>query len=71
MFGNENYDTLITKAALHGSKLLKKSHQATAVLYASHMWWQGDVTGREKEEKVGDLDLKWFDTDLKTLHLFG
>ncbi|WWC99767.1 hypothetical protein V866_006672 [Kwoniella sp. B9012] len=50
-FGNDNYDTLITKAALHGSKLLKKSHQATAVLYASHMWWQGDVPGREKDDK--------------------
>ncbi|WWC86333.1 uncharacterized protein L201_001206 [Kwoniella dendrophila CBS 6074] len=50
-FGLDNYDTLITKAALHGSKLLKKSHQATAVLYASHMWWQGDVPGREKDEK--------------------
>lgn len=52
VFGNDNYDTLITKAALHGSKLLKKSHQATAVLYASHMWWQSDVTGRDKDEKV-------------------
>lgn len=51
--GGDNYDTLITKAALHGSKLLKKSHQATAVLYASHMWWQGDVSGRDKDEKVG------------------
>lgn len=50
--GGDNYDTLITKAALHGSKLLKKSHQATAVLYASHMWWQGDVSGRDKDEKV-------------------
>ncbi|CAD6591725.1 MAG: Vacuolar protein sorting-associated protein 35, partial [Tremellales sp. Tagirdzhanova-0007] len=52
VFGTDNYDTLITKAALHGSKLLKKSHQATAVLYASHMWWQGEVTGREKDEKL-------------------
>lgn len=47
VFGPDNYDTLITKAALHGSKLLKKSHQATAVLYASHMWWQTDEPGRE------------------------
>jgi vacuolar protein sorting-associated protein 35 len=53
VFGNDNYDTLITKAALHGSKLLKKSHQATAVLFASHMWWQGEIPGREKEDKVG------------------
>lgn len=47
VFGPDNYDTLITKAALHGSKLLKKSHQATAVLYASHMWWQTDE-GRDR-----------------------
>ncbi|KAF7359483.1 Vacuolar protein sorting-associated protein 35 [Mycena sanguinolenta] len=40
VFGVDNYDTLITKAALHGSKLLKKSHQATAVGLASHLWWQ-------------------------------
>jgi vacuolar protein sorting-associated protein 35 len=40
VFGVENYDTLITKAALHGAKLLKKSHQATAVVLASHLWWQ-------------------------------
>jgi len=53
VFGNDNYDTLITKAALHGSKLLKKSHQAMAVLYASHMWWQGEVIGRENDDKVG------------------
>jgi vacuolar protein sorting-associated protein 35 len=51
VFGPDNYDTLITKAALHGSKLLKKSHQATAVLYASHMWWQGDEAHREARPK--------------------
>lgn len=36
----DNYDTLITKAALHGAKLLKKPHQALAVNLASHLWWQ-------------------------------
>ncbi|KAJ9113174.1 hypothetical protein QFC22_006013 [Naganishia vaughanmartiniae] len=51
VFGTDNYDTLITKAALHGSKLLKKPHQATAVFYASHMWWQGEVPGREKDDR--------------------
>jgi vacuolar protein sorting-associated protein 35 len=40
VFGVDNYDTLITKAALHGAKLLKKSHQSTAVGLASHLWWQ-------------------------------
>lgn len=42
VFGIDNYDTLITKAALHSAKLLKKPHQATAVLAASHLWWQQD-----------------------------
>ncbi|CAD7059986.1 unnamed protein product [Tilletia caries] len=46
-FGPDNYDTLITKAALHGAKLLKKPHQASAVMLASHLWWQTDISGRE------------------------
>lgn len=49
VFGTDNYDTLITKAALHGAKLLKKPHQASAVHLASHMWWQealGSVSGK-------------------------
>ena len=53
VFGVDNYDTLITKAALHGAKLLKKPHQASAVHLASHMWWQEVqpvVEGAEKEE---------------------
>lgn len=40
VFGPDNYDTLITKAALHGARLLKKPHQASAVQLASHLWWQ-------------------------------
>ena len=47
-FGRENYDTLITKAALHGSKLLKKPDQCRAVYLASHLWW-----GRERREEEG------------------
>lgn len=67
VFGEENYDVLITKAALHGAKLLKKPHQATAVHLASHLWWQtappaGDgstpptpvVVKKEGEEGAGD-----------------
>ncbi|EMC92735.1 hypothetical protein BAUCODRAFT_77309 [Baudoinia panamericana UAMH 10762] len=38
-FTRENYDTLITKCALHGSKLLKKPDQCRAVYLASHLWW--------------------------------
>lgn len=54
VFSEDNYDTLVTKAALHGAKLLKKSHQANAVNLASHLWWQEDsaeevAEGAEKE----------------------
>ncbi|KAJ7273426.1 vacuolar protein sorting-associated protein 35 [Mycena rebaudengoi] len=52
VFGVDNYDTLITKAALHGSKLLKKSHQSTAVGLASHLWWQENESG-DAEVKEG------------------
>lgn len=50
VFGVDNYDTLITKAALHGAKLLKKPHQATAVHLASHLWWQEAPVTEESEE---------------------
>lgn len=50
VFSGDNYDTLITKAALHGAKLLKKGHQATAVMLASHLWWQTETAGGEARE---------------------
>jgi vacuolar protein sorting-associated protein 35 len=57
VFSVDNFDTLITKAALHGSKLLKKSHQATAVGLASHLWWQETAalvaSGKEEDEMEG------------------
>lgn len=46
-FGKENYDTLITKAALHGSKLLKKPDQCRAVYLASHLWWAVEIPGAD------------------------
>ena len=52
VFGVDNYDTLITKAALHGAKLLKKSHQASAVHLASHMWWQETSTLEKAESST-------------------
>jgi vacuolar protein sorting-associated protein 35 len=52
VFGVDNYDTLITKAALHGAKLLKKSHQATAVGLASHLWWQEIPIGEASTEVI-------------------
>ncbi|KZV60603.1 vacuolar protein sorting-associated protein 35 [Peniophora sp. CONT] len=54
VFNTNNYDTLITKAALHGAKLLKKPHQAQAVHLASHMWWQEATSTAGVEEVEGD-----------------
>ncbi|CAO3658049.1 unnamed protein product [Umbelopsis ramanniana] len=53
VFSYDNYDTLITKAALHGSKLLKKADQCRAVYMSSHLWWAterfNETEGEEKE----------------------
>lgn len=49
-FGKENYDTLITKCALHGSKLLKKPDQCRAVYLASHLWWATEIRALGEEE---------------------
>ncbi|KAG0317521.1 Vacuolar protein sorting-associated protein 35 [Dissophora globulifera] len=38
-FNVDHYDTLITKCALHGAKLLKKPDQCRAVYTCSHLWW--------------------------------
>jgi vacuolar protein sorting-associated protein 35 len=41
----DSYDTLITKAALHSSKLLKKPDQCRGVYLSSHLWW---TTGEDE-----------------------
>ncbi|KAL6910231.1 vacuolar protein sorting-associated protein 35 [Trichoderma evansii] len=53
-FGKENYDTLITKCAQHGSKLLRKPDQCRAVYLASHLWWATPVAvnGETEETEV-------------------
>jgi len=58
-FSKENYDTLITKCALHGSKLLKKPDQCRAVYLASHLWWAVEIPTRGEEDlkTVGYLGL--------------
>ncbi|RCH82511.1 Vacuolar protein sorting-associated protein 35, partial [Rhizopus stolonifer] len=53
VFSVDNYDTLITKAALHSSKLLKKPDQCRGVYLSSHLWWatdrvEADVPENEK-----------------------
>ena len=49
-FARDDYDTLITKCALHGSKLLKKPDQCRAVYLASHLWWATEIRGVDEEE---------------------
>ncbi|KAL7790813.1 vacuolar sorting protein [Trichoderma ceciliae] len=51
-FGKENYDTLITKCAQHGSKLLRKPDQCRAVYLASHLWWATPVAGNGETEET-------------------
>ncbi|EGR52907.1 vacuolar sorting protein [Trichoderma reesei QM6a] len=53
-FGKENYDTLITKCAQHGSKLLRKPDQCRAVYLASHLWWAtpNAVNGETEETEL-------------------
>ncbi|ORY60275.1 vacuolar protein sorting-associated protein 35, partial [Pseudomassariella vexata] len=50
-FGKENYDTLITKCALHGSKLLRKPEQCRAVYLASHLWWATPIVATEETDE--------------------
>ncbi|PSS20059.1 hypothetical protein M430DRAFT_101214 [Amorphotheca resinae ATCC 22711] len=54
-FGKENYDTLITKCALHGSKLLKKPDQCRAVYLASHLWWAVPNAAKGETEETKGL----------------
>ncbi|PHH92197.1 hypothetical protein CDD83_8486 [Cordyceps sp. RAO-2017] len=50
-FGKENYDTLITKCAQHGSKLLRKPDQCRAVYLASHLWWATPIASNGETEE--------------------
>lgn len=54
-FSRDNYDTLITKTALHGSKLLKKADQCRAVYLASHLWWGVEIPALGEEEGVTEF----------------
>jgi len=58
IFTEDNFDVLITKAALHGAKLLKKPHQSTAVHLASHMWWQTNPPFAEEPTSGPTADKK-------------
>lgn len=49
-FSPENYDTLASKCALYGSKLLKKPDQCRAVYLASHLWWSVEIPALGESE---------------------
>lgn len=61
-FSEENYDTLITKTALHSSKLLKKADQCEAVCLCSHLFW---CNNEEKPYKDGKRVLECLQKSLK------
>ena len=63
-FGKENYDTLITKCALHGSKLLKKPDQCRAVYLASHLWWAVEISAKGEEDPKNVCALLFGDSQL-------
>jgi vacuolar protein sorting-associated protein 35 len=71
-FGKENYDTLITKAALHGSKLLKKPDQCRAVYLASHLWWAIPIQNlppKDEEDEESGEDTKNVSAYISSLSL--
>eukprot|EP00005_Dracoamoeba_jomungandri_P001243 CAMPEP_0174251206 /NCGR_PEP_ID=MMETSP0439-20130205/1106_1 /TAXON_ID=0 /ORGANISM="Stereomyxa ramosa, Strain Chinc5" /LENGTH=795 /DNA_ID=CAMNT_0015331467 /DNA_START=31 /DNA_END=2418 /DNA_ORIENTATION=- len=51
IFGEENYDTLSTKTAVHSAKLLKKPDQCRAVYMCSHLFWS-DHVGHKDGKRV-------------------
>ncbi|OBA22673.1 hypothetical protein METBIDRAFT_34528 [Metschnikowia bicuspidata var. bicuspidata NRRL YB-4993] len=42
-FSKKNYETLITKITLYGSKLLKKQDQCRSIYQCAHLWWWCDL----------------------------
>jgi len=51
VFGEENYDILITKCALYSSKLLKKPDQCRAIYMCSHLFWRNNSSNDYKNGK--------------------
>ncbi|EGF82306.1 hypothetical protein BATDEDRAFT_693, partial [Batrachochytrium dendrobatidis JAM81] len=48
VFGYENYETLITKCAVHCSRLLRRVDQCRGVVLLSHLFWAD--AGQKREE---------------------
>lgn len=54
-FSPDSYDTLVSKCALYGSKLLKKPDQCRAVYLASHLWWAVEIPALGEQEDVTEF----------------
>ncbi|KAK6198178.1 vacuolar protein sorting-associated protein 35 [Scheffersomyces amazonensis] len=55
-FNKENYESLITKLTVYGSKLLKKQDQCRSVYSCAHLWWWCEILlpPGEKSPTVND-----------------
>jgi len=62
-FTEENYDTMITKTALHASKLLKRPDQCRAIYMVSHLFWCPN-----RDYKNGKRVLECLQKSLKIAH---
>lgn len=51
-FSKDNYDNLVSKCALYGSKLLKKPDQCRLVYLASHLWWATEIPALGEDEST-------------------
>lgn len=69
-FSKENYDNLITKCALHGSKLLKKPDQCRAVYLASHLWWATEIPARGEGLEDGEDEVEHNGNNSTTVPLY-
>lgn len=54
-FSTDSYDTLVSKCALYGSKLLKKPDQCRAVYLASHLWWAVEIPALGEQEETTEF----------------
>lgn len=55
-FSKENYEDLITKTTIYGSKLLKKQDQCRAIYNCAHMWWWCDLFIEGPSPSVHGMD---------------
>lgn len=56
LYKENYYNSLIVRATLHGSKLLKKQDQCRAVYLCSHLWWATEIASiGEEEGKTSDF----------------